>query len=304
VTLIRTPSGLKNEYLFHSVDLVVYVEGAASKNISQVLAGEHETTSDDIRFWSAIFSVFADRTTIKFKAVGGKSVLIEIARLVRGASQRRTLVAMDRDFDTYIGMNLMDKHVIYTHGYSWENDTWQPEVIEDVFRFFCPGCPVAISVNAAVQTWYREITSDLRWPVYADFCLIGRSHSFQGIRGAPDSVILLDSAGSPRINSHRIKGILRGIRGTTFPTFSALVPVRLNPWQDCFGHLIDVLVYRFLVSLLRTKCARRGKFPRETFHSAAVSLLKQQLQNGKLVHLQAHYSAMLGTELPTTVNAP
>ena len=111
MTFTRTELGLTNEHLFHRVELVVYCEGEEI---------EGEGNSLDEAFWSRFFRSFGK--TVICKSAGSKSNLRVIIQKILEDKIENTVVAMDRDYDNIIGTKIQHPKILYTHGYSWEND--------------------------------------------------------------------------------------------------------------------------------------------------------------------------------------
>jgi len=113
----RTSSGLSNAHLFHSVDFVVYVEGKYEENNSDL-------ASHDQYFWRSVAENVMPAKTFKFISRGSKVNLLSIATEIISGNISNTLVALDRDYDLECNNFLCHPRVIYTYGYSWENDVW------------------------------------------------------------------------------------------------------------------------------------------------------------------------------------
>ncbi len=107
----RTPKGLASEYLFHSVDFVVYCEGLPDSN---------EAATMDEMFWNKIFVKFGLKA--KCKSKGSKTDLLCLAEIIRSNNVLHVIVAMDRDYDSLRNEIIRHPRIFYTFGYSWESD--------------------------------------------------------------------------------------------------------------------------------------------------------------------------------------
>lgn len=290
MSLTRTASGLANEHLFYSVDYVVYVEGGCPRSLADILAGAYDSSSDDVRFWRAIFEIYLPDKRCKFKAVGSKPVLVQLARSLNNAPGQRTLVCMDRDFDIHTGNLINHNAVYYTYGYSWENDVWNFDVLEKVFYILCPGCPIEINVTREIRAWWNQLSLDLRWPVYADFFLLLRGHSYRGIRGKPRRIIST-TPGGPQLNIRQLRADFTVARRAAGPIRQTLSGIQLNALQDCYGHFLSSIVIQFLNRLLRSRCGRRNQHSSEALNCMAVEALRQLLAGESVPVLKQHYSS-------------
>src|SRR6185437_15614878 len=129
----RTPGGLFNLRYFLKVDGVIYVEGGESFTAEQIMNGSYTAESHDIHFWRTVFRACGSSLKLAFRAVGSKTNLQKLARLVDNGEVTGTLVAMDRDYDHLFGNKISSPQVLYTYGYSWENDVWTTAIIEELF---------------------------------------------------------------------------------------------------------------------------------------------------------------------------
>ena len=133
----RTKAGLENQHLFYNVDLVVYLEGGSTSfTKTEVYAGEFNDKTKDIIFWRNMFNKFKSDKKVKFKSVGSKDVIIEIADDIVKDNLSHVFVAMDNEFDEILNQRIEHPNVYYTHGYSWENDAWNHHVAIGVIEGF------------------------------------------------------------------------------------------------------------------------------------------------------------------------
>jgi hypothetical protein len=110
----RTKSGLQNKKLFFGVDYVCYVEGG----------GGRRDAAPDVTFWNTVLSVLRPDLNVKISPRGGKPILQRIATHIVEQNVQDTLVAMDSDYDDFRSLKYQDRRVLYTFGYSWENDVF------------------------------------------------------------------------------------------------------------------------------------------------------------------------------------
>lgn len=125
MSLERTNYGLSNEHLFYGVSLVVYCEGK-----------EDDGTTHDEMFWGRVFSEFG--VTCVCKSSGSKSSIVPLALRAIDGNVENVVFAMDRDYGDFHGHVLENRRVIYTYGYSWENDILTALDAAVVFGLFAP----------------------------------------------------------------------------------------------------------------------------------------------------------------------
>ena len=168
----RTTEGISNLHIFVGVDLVVFTEGGP-RTISKddALSGDFETSSLDISFWRQVFHQTRSDLSVEFRALGSKNTLREIAIEIKDGNIRQTCVAMDRDYDGHLSSLLNSPNILYTRGYSWENDICNSHIIESLFFKLSNVDPNNLHVRREIDSIIRFVNSELRWFTYADALL-------------------------------------------------------------------------------------------------------------------------------------
>lgn len=290
MTFTRTPAGLSNLHIFFSVDVVVYVEGGTrTYTFSEVRAGSGDEQSEDVAFWQRIFSTFSPGRTYKFRAVGSKDTVSQIADDIIDHGLTTVYVAMDRDFDNVKGTLKIAPGIFYTFGYSWENDVWQPDVIKDTFYELCPVCPAGISPDAQIQSCFNNFEREMRWVVYADLLFNLHDLAFKDLRDKPNSVILLGANGKPRINRARIRQLIKESKLVRIAPLMTGRKIRLSVLTDCYGHLVSIFGFRVIAYLLRILCSNMPKIAIIYTNLAAIRSFIAQLNSGRLPAIKNHY---------------
>ncbi|MFB2681454.1 hypothetical protein [Shewanella mangrovisoli] len=137
MSFTRTNSGISNNHLFHNVDIIIYTEGGdKSFSIEDIEEDKYNTSSIDIKFWSGLFNAAKLNRTVKFKALGSKSVSKTIRDKINGNEIKNVAIALDRDLDFVLSQPKESPLILYTKGYSWENDVYTEEnTIEQIESF-------------------------------------------------------------------------------------------------------------------------------------------------------------------------
>lgn len=171
----RTINGLKNQHLFFDVDLIVFLEGGSiSYNKEQAYADKYSSGTEDIIFWSNIFKKFKSDKKIKFKSIGSKSTIKEIAADIINGKLKTVMVAMDNEFDELLNNRIEHTNVYYTHGYSWENDVWCEDVIKAVIEELS-----AVKIeNNDIENNFQDFLQKIKIAVYADAYLFRSNSAF------------------------------------------------------------------------------------------------------------------------------
>lgn len=242
----RSRSGQGNRAIFLDVDIVCYVEGG----------GGNSEDSKDVTFWSRVFGHYAPALRIHFTPRGGKPELEKLARDIIEKDADNTFVAMDRDYDDFRGSTIVDRRVVYTYGYSWENDLYASGNIAAVY------CAVAHcgTLPAVTQDFINDALSHLeaalRLPVYAD--LMALLHNSSVLPRRSPGRIIVENRGVKNgfVKRTEVLNLLKNVNQATRPR----VPVirydpPFDPIRYCVGHVIE-LAYTYL---LRAAMKEQGK---------------------------------------------
>lgn len=117
MTFLRSQSGIANFNKFVGADILVYIEGKQIRDkSSKITYDEH--------FYRALLKSIYPNKKIEVKCVGNKSDVLKYALVIEEANSNSNVVIVDRDADDLICSLLAIDSIIYTDGYSWENDFW------------------------------------------------------------------------------------------------------------------------------------------------------------------------------------
>lgn len=171
----RTRSGLKNQHLFYGVDIVLFVEGGnKSLNKTDILSGNYTDDTEDIIYWKNVFSIFKQSLKVKYKSVGSKITIINIAMDMIDGDLSTIFVAMDSEFDEIFNQRLIHPNILYTYGYSYENDVWNSIVIKAIIEEL-----TAVTIdNAVIDAAYHKFLKAAKLAVYADAYMFKKGGSF------------------------------------------------------------------------------------------------------------------------------
>lgn len=277
----RTASGLSNEYLFHDGEAVVYVEGGT---------GTARSGSADLIFWRKLFEKFAPERKFYFKSRGGKTTLLRIADKVAAGRLCNVIVCLDRDFD-----HIMPKepcnHILYTYGYSWENDVWSAEVVEEAFFSLCGVDRRDAVVRARIDASLAGLHRELRWIVYADMVALSRCR-LAVIPRDNFRCVEPPQRGWPRVNVSYLRERVRDTnRRRTERPWRLLVRQSVVVERDLYGHLFGHFCYRMLRHLIHEYCGTpTGKDVAERF---AILLSLERLSGPIRLHYEAQFGSLL-----------
>lgn len=107
MSFTRSPSGIRNSALFFGTDRTVYVEG----------------TGDDQKFWQNVFAVFYNGPLqFHFKSVGPRSAVLPYVEGIASNTISNVIAIVDSDYEGLRFSKFSIPNIIYSFGYSFEND--------------------------------------------------------------------------------------------------------------------------------------------------------------------------------------
>ena len=293
----RTESGLSNLYLFFGVDAVVYLEGGISLCRDDVDNGIYTDATQDIRFWQTLFDIYRPEKTFKFCSIGSKETVRSIAQDIEDGAIVNVIVAMDRDFDNINGRILISDNIIYTHGYSWENDAWNEVSLKNAFCALSGACKTKIQIESdIIKKYYQECALYLKGSTRMDAVLSQHGISFYN-RDSYMRYVKIERNGQPMVDREQIKSTMLDVRQKVGKPISRKTPFVISPLVDCFGHLFAEYAYRILVFLLE-KVRKNPKIPKDYATSMIVEKFGQLLASGLLPELKRHYDSEFSHVMP------
>ncbi|SRR5258708_10783524 len=251
----RTASGLNNQHLFHNVDVIVFLEGGP-KSFSkiEVYDGNFHSETEDVLFWKNIFNRFKSETKIKFKSIGSKTTIKEIAVDIVTGKLNTVMVAMDNEFDEILEQRIKHSHVFYTYGYSWENDCWNDVVIKAVIE----GLTAVEIENDDIEINFNRFLKKMRMAVYADGYLFTKTGSFFPRGSGHMFCVDCIPKDLPTIKSEQIKQKLveRGLNRNTLYTFGKRHSLSTKKFM--YGHLLADYCFQVINNYLKNRHSLTG----------------------------------------------
>lgn len=279
----RTSSGIANQHLFHGVDLIVFVEGGSNNFTKQEVDNNlFSNHSIDVAFWNKIFEDYMPGKNIKFKAVGSKTTIKEIAVDIIENSIATVYAAMDKEFDEVSGNLIKHKNILYTFGYSWENDAWNSDLIKDLLSKLCH---VPFD-NQIIEETFSSFVKDVKIGVYADGYQFSKGRSFFP-RNGHMRCVECNPKTKPAIKRDVINKLIddQGLNKSTLYGYGSRKSIIIK--KHCYGHLFGDFC-RHVVHHILTKLGM-GKVSSEIVRSMVMSQFINHLPN----EVKDHYRSIL-----------
>lgn len=232
----RTTSGQQNRALFYNVSYTCYVEGG----------GGNEEQSLDLLFWEQVVGTCRPDLKVKFLPRGGKPILEALAKDIIDQDVKSTLVAMDTDYDRLIGDMIGDPRILYSFGYSWENDVFDRDALIPLIRSLSHRSLLKKSTQDKVLQVINDFSNSAYRVIIADLlALIAKSSVLP--RDAPGRIIKAKpGVGTPTFERKELIKLIQKANVATRPrqkaTVSVLTPGLRYLVGHCLAHAIAMLV--------------------------------------------------------------
>ena len=245
----RSYSGISNQHLFYGVDLIVYLEGGPrSFNKEDVYKGAFHEETEDIIFWRNLFERFKSSTKVKFKSIGSKSTIKDIALDIVDGKIHSVFVAMDNEFDEVLNKKIEHEKILYTYGYSWENDVWNNEVVRHIIQELS-----AIEITPEdIQDNFIDFLSKVRIGVLADCYLFEKGDSFFPRKGHLVCVNC-EPKDLPNVKKEVINQLIikKNLKPSTINSYGRRKGIDVK--KHCYGHLLADYCCQVIMHYLRNR---------------------------------------------------
>ncbi len=208
-TFHRTPSGLSNLAIFLGVDVVVYLEGGEKHYALQELETETAASENhDTMFWEAVFKVLRPRVKAHFKSIGSKTTVLSVSQLILAGSVRNVVTALDRDLDHARRRKLRHQNILYTYGYSWENDVFTKSNLKTLCERLCLNRTRCIESKKKIDEVFGQFSRAFRIFVRWENAL-ARSGAAVCDRESLKNTIELRTPSVPKISRIKVAKLMR-----------------------------------------------------------------------------------------------
>lgn len=274
----KSKAALSNEHLLYGVNIVVYVEGGKDSNQKDKIKKEY-ANSIDIHYWQSLFEVYKPKIKCHFKSNGSKKNIKEIAKqILKGATN--VVVAMDRDFDNIKNKQIKNNNILYTYGYSWENDAWNEDSLIELLKDYS----TTLKDEKKIHDSFKNLFSDLKKYILADLKLVSNGNKAFFDRNNYTQYIILSKSQKnepPKINKKILNDSFVKRKNINKNKISYNVSL-----LDCFGHLLSSYAYHLLIHI-RNKKENLSKCDANRY--IVNSFCKILIDESKLSYIRNHY---------------
>lgn len=236
----RTKSGQQNRATFLGADYVCYVEGG----------GGGDTYAPDVTFWGQVFAITRPDIRVRCVPRGGKPELEALARNIIDKDISKTIVALDSDYDDYIGDKIHDRRVIYNLGYSWENDAYCIDNLHFSYKAICHCENVDEQISQFINTGIYTFISSMFWPVQADYRAFRGGSSVLSAVSPGRLVAVNNTTGLPETRRAEVLKLCREANAKT-KTRSKDRRAIVDHKSFCQGHIYALAAYYIIKASIK-----------------------------------------------------
>lgn len=254
MTFTRTKVGLKNYPMMLNVDVVAFCEGGGS-NLDPELDDVRSTpVCCDTLYWQRKLERKLAGKRVSVRAIGGKPAVLASFYKVQNQTTSGLYFCLDSDYDKLLKIHETDPRVLYTEGYSIENDiVTTPRLINLAARI------EPTLTNKEAQEFAKEVSDLLKERLFlmrrfiiADISLLTlqRTRLFDGSLDR----FIDRSQDQPRIDYVKLRRRTRQLAQNR-PKMRLRAVVKPDPLKDLKGHCLFDLAYRIIKHVYRRKAS-------------------------------------------------
>jgi hypothetical protein len=233
---------------------------------------------------------------VKIKPIGCKKHVRNIARNIVARDLSKTLAALDRDYDNSSNQIIEDHRVIYTHGYSIENDMLTREsllyISEVITRQSPPNNNIVQYIDNAIQSY-----NDIFRPIAKlDFGYFSSGHALLDRDNPGKAVVsVTKSANPPFLNKPSITKSIHKLKSSGHLRNRQSNLIWTGIERDLIGKIWKYLSYHFMQNCLK-QVAQCPLFSKDHYFDLAMSswrTLSQRHPNDPTVqHYRVSFEAI------------
>lgn len=283
----RSKAGIKNYPKFYGKSLVIYIEGKQTS----------ETKTRDEIYYEALIKEVLGHDSFRVKTIGNKFDVLDYWEKLRSEKSTDGIAIVDKDLDG-IGSSIFNaKNLIYTHGYSWENDFWSSELLEKIIE------DLTISNSSArTEITYRKKLLEKRLSKIAALDIGGQLNQVALIKKNGKSCgIGFDEREPSLVPKSEYNRILLQLRASGFNTCTmtkALVykALKTNPSKIIQGHLWENACIHLICTVYKKYTGAKAA-PHEIIINLATSKIKQNPKECISNTVKSHFKQSISLAL-------
>ena len=266
----RTSGGLSSVHLFYDVDIIIYCEGIDRSDAS--------STFDEV-FWTSVMQLLGVRCVCK--SLGCKDTVLALHSEIVDNGLKNTILALDLDYDWFFNKKIDHPAVIYTYGYSWENDAILMMSMHNVLNLFINAVSIE-NYKIRLEQFKTSLSPLLRRVCVLDIRYFECSRALFD-RTKPQEIILTKPADFPKINVNRLLRAARNICDIGCSVSKSQYE-NIDGFVRFFGKSVLKLIYYWFV-----KISRDSDYGRKVSYDTFLGSLLSSMRLEGASDLELHY---------------
>jgi hypothetical protein len=285
----RTSGALFSLHKFFSVDKVIYCEGGDEEiDFQDIQAGRGAEETGDIRYWQEVTRFLGSSIKYKFKSVGSKTVAIAIAREIVAQQISTIVVCLDRDYDWHLGSKLTGDGVVYTYGYSFENDVISVPALRRLLARLIGRGDATRQLAIALEGDFRKFSKAAAYWSEADISLVAKNKPAIIPKSKPGYCILAGS--TPQIDEAKLRRDLISAGYRRRPRRVVIMDAKEGV-RHTYGKAVLLFVYAAFMERIK-KHDRKITLSKDVFLRLLITETFEAIEVGELPELGAYLSAL------------
>lgn len=281
----RSRFGQQNRSLFLGCDVVLYVEGRGR--------GSSGANGYDFLFWKRMFEAVRPELRLEIIQKGSKTNVLAILSDWGHNPPQGVYCAVDSDYDVLRGEMLAHPQLLFTYGYSFENDILFSDNIVETFFANCPVDYASCNVDELVSGWYSQLDRIGRRLARCDaattkngWAVIDREKFQRYLSRVADRDV--------RFRIDQVRYSIKNANRKPRPPLVVNYRNDICGRRHLLGHLIFEFAYRVYLALL-ARFWSSTNFSRDVLTSVAITSLFSLIRSGSTHPVAHHYRNMLAT---------
>ncbi|HCF5363401.1 TPA: hypothetical protein NIG71_005952 [Pseudomonas aeruginosa] len=294
MSFTRTKSGLSNLGIFYGSDLIIFTEGGKkSFTKEEVEAGQYNTISIDIKFWKSVLEAHGLERTVSFRAVGSKTCSKSICEKIITGQAKNIAVAKDSDLDEFLGLKQRSPYILYTKGYSWENDVFSKDLVSEQIESLALLDNIPDEISKLIEQCYSDYENV--GTRLAKLEIIFRKHGIKFISEF-NGERFINSKAKPKINIQQVKQLIEQNKEKIQRPVSLPPGTKICAYTNIYGKLLESLAFA-VICFISKKYLQIKDIPKEII---GISML-EKYKNKITAHPDTYYTQIV-SELNSAKN--
>lgn len=280
----RTPGGLSSQSKFYGAEIIAYIEGKKISDTDRVY---------DCYYYESIFQKYLSNKKVKIKVLGSCLDVLDFYYKIVDSEIQNSFAIIDRDYDGYLSTRIKDYRLLYTYGYSWENDFWSYNLCEFLLKLMTMNAPTVVDEFSKKISCAERRLSFIH-KANLSFRINGISLFSLGKKGGNDGISVNTSSNTLITRKELGKFIEKARELDDLDKIIELMKsISGLPCRLIQGHYWEFLVLQTINSLIKKHSISKTTAPHETIKNIAFSHFSNSVDDLLSDEVKGYYRGVL-----------